>query len=277
MPNTTPETDSARAAPSESAIEIAEELKPRSRSVDASSIATLVRAAYEHTAPPKLAAVIGKTIEIEPPRTTLAAEDFDPMQSPRAQKILTRFRALCLSLPETSEASQYGYPVWRAGKRTFALMYFLAERMTLGFWVGAEMQSMLVDDPRYRVLSLKDPERGRYVEVVVSGGALVGATCIGDAEVAATLSALYTRSLPVPDDPALLMVRALAGGGTGAATKRPDELDDGDRVCTCNSVTAGRIRACASFDEARDNTRATTGCGGCTSAVRELLREGALV
>ena len=42
-PKATPETDRARAAPRESAIEIAEELKPRSRSVEASSIATLVR------------------------------------------------------------------------------------------------------------------------------------------------------------------------------------------------------------------------------------------
>ncbi|HET7724155.1 MAG TPA: FAD-dependent oxidoreductase, partial [Propionibacteriaceae bacterium] len=39
-------------------------------------------------------------------------------------------------------------------------------------------------DPRYRVLSLKDPEAGRFVEVVVSGDRLVGATCIGDGEVA---------------------------------------------------------------------------------------------
>ena len=77
------------------------------------------------------------------------------------------------------------------------------------------------DDPRYRVLSLKDPVSGRYVEVVVAAGHLVGATCIGDADVAATLSALYTRSLPVPDDPALLLVRALAGGGTASAAKRP--------------------------------------------------------
>jgi predicted DNA-binding protein (MmcQ/YjbR family) len=114
-------------------------------------VATLVREAYAHTAPPKLVATIGKTIDIKPPSATLAAEDFDPMQSAKAQKIFTRFRALCLALPETSEASQYGYPVWRAGKRTFALMYFLDGCMTLGFRVGAEMQSMLVDDPRYRV------------------------------------------------------------------------------------------------------------------------------
>ncbi len=147
---------------------------------------------------------------------------------------------------------------------------------------GMSMVSMGVcgdvdrEDPRYRVLSLKDPERGRYVEVVVSGGNLVGATCIGDAEVAATLSALYTRSLPVPDDPALLLVRALAGGGPGAAARRPEELADGDRVCTCNSVSAGRIReavrgGCASAAQVATATRASTGCGDCRGVVEALV------
>ena len=147
---------------------------------------------------------------------------------------------------------------------------------------GMSMVSMGVcgdfdrDDPRYRVLSLKDPERGRYAEVVVSSGHLVGATCIGDADVAATLSALYTRSLPVPDDPALLLVRALAGGGTASVAKRPEELADEDRVCTCNSVSAGRIReavrgGCASVADVAAATRASTGCGDCAGVVGALV------
>jgi assimilatory nitrate reductase electron transfer subunit len=131
-------------------------------------------------------------------------------------------------------------------------------------------------DPRYRVLSLKDPDGGRYVEVVVSGGLLVGATCIGDADVAATLSALYTRSLPVPHDPAQLMVKALAGGGAGSATRDPAQLADEDKVCTCNTVTAGRIRSaiaegCATVTDVAAATRATTGCGDCTSLVKGLI------
>lgn len=131
-------------------------------------------------------------------------------------------------------------------------------------------------DPRYRVLSLKDPEGGRYVEVVVSGGHLVGATCIGDADVAATLSALYTRQLPVPSDPAQLMIRALAGGGVGAATRDPQDLADADHVCNCNTVTAGQIRhaigeGCATVKDVATATRATTGCGDCTGLVEGLL------
>jgi NAD(P)H-nitrite reductase large subunit len=52
---------------------------------------------------------------------------------------------------------------------------------------------------------------------------------------------------------------------------RPLHLPDDAEVCNCAGVTAGAIRACSSVEQARDTTRATTGCGGCTSAVRQLL------
>ena len=135
-------------------------------------------------------------------------------------------------------------------------------------------------DPRYRVVSLKDPEGGRYLEVVVADGQLVGATCIGDAAVAASLSAMYTRGMAVPGDPALLLVRALGGGAPAA--KEPRDLADEDKVCNCNTVNAGTIRAaihdgCDSVGDIAVATRATTGCGDCTGIVTGLLacaREG---
>jgi len=131
-------------------------------------------------------------------------------------------------------------------------------------------------DPGYRVLSLKDPEAGRFVEVVVSGDRLVGATCIGDGDVAAALSALYTRRQPVPSDPAQLMIRALSGSAGGVVAKSPELLGEADPVCTCNSVTAGRIRnaiadGCTTVADIAGATRATTGCGDCTSVVKALL------
>jgi assimilatory nitrate reductase electron transfer subunit len=131
------------------------------------------------------------------------------------------------------------------------------------------------DDPRYRVVSLKDAVGGRYVEAVVADGRLVGATCIGDPAVATTLSTLYTRGLPVPDDPALLLVRALGGAGSSVPATRPEDLGDDERVCLCNGVSAGRIRdavraGARSVPEVADETRATTGCGDCSSIVAAL-------
>lgn len=121
------------------------------RGVPWQRIAELIREAYEHTAPAKLRALIAATPKIVAPTRSLAAEELDPMQSPAAQKILARVRKLCLALPESSEQSQFGFPVWRAGKRCFAQLYFLEQRLSLATWSGVELQSMLIEDPRYRV------------------------------------------------------------------------------------------------------------------------------
>jgi assimilatory nitrate reductase electron transfer subunit len=129
-------------------------------------------------------------------------------------------------------------------------------------------------DPRLRVLSLKDPEGGRFIEVVVAGGLLVGATCIGDKSIAADLATLYTRKIPVPSDPAQLLIHALAGQASSA--KDPAELADEDIVCNCNSVSKGTIcgaiaAGCATVADVATATRATTGCGDCAGIVSKLL------
>ncbi|HEY4368249.1 MAG TPA: MmcQ/YjbR family DNA-binding protein [Steroidobacteraceae bacterium] len=114
-------------------------------------IAKLVREAYEKVAPPALSEQLGKTLEIEPPTVTLAPEAFDPMQSKRAQAALKAMRKICLALPETSEDKQFGMPVWRAGKKTFAWISNYEQRLELSFWVGAERQSLLTGDSRHRI------------------------------------------------------------------------------------------------------------------------------
>jgi predicted DNA-binding protein (MmcQ/YjbR family) len=114
-------------------------------------VAALVREAYEKIAPPALSSQIGSTIEIKPPTARLKAEEFDPMQSARAQKVLKGLRKICLSFPETSESKQFGSPVWRAGKRTFAQVYAYDKRLRLAFWVGVDRQGLLTMDPRYEI------------------------------------------------------------------------------------------------------------------------------
>jgi predicted DNA-binding protein (MmcQ/YjbR family) len=114
-------------------------------------VAKLVREAYEKVAPPALAAKLGKTIEIEPPTQTVPATQFDPLQSKRGQSVMKAVRRICLSLPETSEEKQFGSPVWRAGKKTFACVWGRQEKLTVSFWVGVERQSMLTADRRYAI------------------------------------------------------------------------------------------------------------------------------
>ncbi len=133
------------------------------------------------------------------------------------------------------------------------------------------------DDPAQRTLRLSDPDLGRHVEVVVAGGLLVGATCVGAASVAADLVATYTRRTPVPADPAYLLVSALAGQSSSAtAPANPAQLPADATVCRCNAVTKADITSCVddgatSVDEVARATRATTGCGGCAGDVCTLL------
>jgi hypothetical protein len=83
-------------------------------------VAALVRQAYEKVAPRALADSTGETVKIKSPPVAMAAHEVDPLKSPRAQSILKRLRQMYLAWPEVSEDVQFGSPVWRVGKKTFA-------------------------------------------------------------------------------------------------------------------------------------------------------------
>ncbi|HKU14688.1 MAG TPA: MmcQ/YjbR family DNA-binding protein [Steroidobacteraceae bacterium] len=116
-------------------------------------VAKLVREAYEKVAPPALAAKLGTTLDITPPTRALSAAEIDPMQSKRAQSVLKTMRRICLALPDTSEDEQFGFPVWRAGKKTFAQAYQYrdSDKLRVAFWVGVEQQALLTGDARYQI------------------------------------------------------------------------------------------------------------------------------
>lgn len=126
-----------------------------------------------------------------------------------------------------------------------------------------------------RCVHLSDPAAGRHVEVVVHDGVVVGAACVGDAAVAADLTAAYTRRTPVPRDPAQLLLRPVSGSEPVTATS-PTLMPDRTTVCRCNGVTKGDVVAgwragARSVPEIARATRATTGCGGCTDTVCGLV------
>jgi hypothetical protein len=117
------------------------------------TVTRLVRDAYEKSAPPNLARAPGKTAVIKPPTAKMKLEDFDPLQSKRGREVLAKLRPICLALPESSEGTQFGSPVWRAGKRVFAQAWCYRgdRRLRLGFWVGADQQALLVRDPNFSI------------------------------------------------------------------------------------------------------------------------------
>jgi len=114
-------------------------------------IAALVREAYETAAPAELRERIGKTPSFKAPTRSLSAGQIDPLQSPRALRVLKPFRKLCLHLPEAHEVRQFGHPVWQAGKKTFALARHDGARLTLCCWVGVDQQGLLTEDARYLI------------------------------------------------------------------------------------------------------------------------------
>ncbi|GAA4721712.1 hypothetical protein GCM10023216_08670 [Isoptericola chiayiensis] len=124
--------------------------------------------------------------------------------------------------------------------------------------------------PGERAVRLADTVGGRYIEAVVADGVLIGATCVGDAQVAADLTAAYTRRSPVPVDPAFLLLTPVMPSAEPATS--PEHMPDDATVCRCNGVSKHDI-TCAWDDGARTKddiaaaTRATTGCGSCTEAV----------
>jgi len=115
------------------------------------TIATRVREAYDEVAPVSLVNAAGETIEIEGKVKPLTAEEIDPFVRKRAQAVLKKLDPLCLSLPETSRASQFGNPVWKAGKKTFCSTHHRSGRLQLSFRVGAEQQSLMTLDPRFSI------------------------------------------------------------------------------------------------------------------------------
>lgn len=114
-------------------------------------VVQLVREAWEKTAPPALAAALDAPVAVEAPTRALAPEQLDRLASPHARRVVGKLRRICLALPETREARQFGNPVWQAGKRTFAVAYDYGEGLRLGFWVGVDQQGLYTSDPRYTI------------------------------------------------------------------------------------------------------------------------------
>ncbi|WP_431781900.1 FAD-dependent oxidoreductase [Streptomyces chumphonensis] len=126
--------------------------------------------------------------------------------------------------------------------------------------------------PDAEVLHFSHSGRHVYQRIVVREERVVGAVLLGDATPAGPLSRLYLTGARIPLDRRLLLFPGLAAGAQD--TEPADAV-----VCRCAHVTAEAIRRSRS-EGARDaadvarRTHATTGCGGCRSAVERLLTEG---
>jgi len=116
-----------------------------------------------------------------------------------------------------------------------------------------------------------DPVAGVYKKLVLSDDAktLLGGMLVGDASAYGALRPLVGSALG--GDPAAYLMPE--GGVEAPVAELPDEAI----VCSCSSVTAGRIRSavhdegCADADSVRACTKAGATCGSCTVMVKKLV------
>lgn len=132
---------------------------------------------------------------------------------------------------------------------------------------ATDLDVAVLGDPEHadgEVVEISNPVAGTHRKLVVRDGVIVAATLVGDLSRIGLITQYYDRG------------QRLAAGEPGALlmAERPTTpvtLPDEAEVCACAGVSAGRIRACGSLAQVREDTRATTGCGGCAPAVRQLL------
>ncbi|MCW2606829.1 MAG: nitrite reductase large subunit [Frankiales bacterium] len=149
------------------------------------------------------------------------------------------------------------------GSRTVARL----KAMDLDVAAMGDVRPGLEDcDDHVEVMQFADPVRHVYKKLVVTDGVLTGAVLLGDLSTAGAVTQAFDRGAVLPAERLHLLFAGLSAGS-------PSEPDDADVVCTCNAVTAGTLRACGAqtVAEAALATRATTGCGTCTSAVARCL------
>ncbi|MFI6297422.1 nitrite reductase large subunit NirB [Nonomuraea sp. NPDC050790] len=114
-----------------------------------------------------------------------------------------------------------------------------------------------------------DPVAGVYKRLFVSDDAstLLGGICVGDAAPYGALRPFVGKALPAAPSDLLF-----SGGGV------PLDLPDDAQVCSCNNVSAGRVRAAigdgaCDVPALKECTRAGTSCGSCLPMLKRLLEK----
>lgn len=138
-----------------------------------------------------------------------------------------------------------------------------------------------LDTSTRRVAQWADPEHFRYVKMVTERGVLTGFVCVGMPRTAAELTLMFERGDELPADRSMLL---RFDGPDYDPAADADAFAPETTICWCNGVTVQRIEAAAtatcadptidggaSIESIGCDTRAGTGCGGCTGRIGEVL------
>lgn len=130
--------------------------------------------------------------------------------------------------------------------------------------------------PGAQAYTYEDGVNEIYKRIIVSedGQYLLGAVLVGDAKAYGTLQQMCINRMALPEAPEQLILPAV--DGAGAATMGVDALPDSAQLCSCLDVSKADVVAavqsgCCSMGEIKEQTGASTGCGGCTALVKSVM------
>ena len=129
--------------------------------------------------------------------------------------------------------------------------------------------------PGARNIRFNDEQAGHYRRMVISsdGKTLLGAILVGDNSHYDTLLQYTLNGIALPDNPETLI---LPEGQGGAPALGPDALPETASICSCHNVTKGDIccaidAGCSDLGDVKAETKASTGCGGCTALLKNVV------
>ncbi|MBB2161805.1 nitrite reductase small subunit NirD [Gluconacetobacter sacchari] len=115
---------------------------------------------------------------------------------------------------------------------------------------------------------------GSYRRLVLSadGSRVTGAVLVGDNAYYDTILQYVQNAIKPPADPAALILPR----GEEADLLGADALPDTATICSCHNVTKGAVCAaieggCTDLGALKAETRASTGCGGCTALLKSVF------
>jgi nitrite reductase (NADH) large subunit len=114
-----------------------------------------------------------------------------------------------------------------------------------------------------------------YKRLVVSNDkkSLLGAVLVGDASGYGTLLQYCLNGIELPENPDSLILPARSDESVGLGV---DALPGSAQICSCHDVTKGQVcsaieSGCSTMTSLKDETKAATGCGGCTALLKSVL------
>ncbi|BAN98883.1 nitrite reductase (NAD(P)H) large subunit [Plautia stali symbiont] len=120
-----------------------------------------------------------------------------------------------------------------------------------------------------------DEQQHVYKRLIVSedNTTLLGAVLVGDTSDYGSLLQLALNHIPLPENPALLILPAGSGEKPAMGV---DSLPDSAQICSCFDVSKSDIvnavqAGCHTVAALKAETRAGTGCGGCIPLITQVL------